>query len=241
MGELHLDVLVSRLLREFKVQANVGKPRVAYHEAITKPVVGHSHRYVKQTGGHGQYAHVVIDVEPLEPGSGIIFENKITGGVIPKQFIPAVEAGVRDAAESGPLAGFPMTDLKVTLVDGSTHEVDSSEMAFRMAGIMALREATEKGSPVILEPIMKVEITVPEEFTGDVIAQVNARMGNILGMDERYGNAKAIHAEVPLSEMFGYATELRSATQGRGAFTMEFKHYAQVSDAYMKKILGRLG
>ncbi|HNZ14978.1 MAG TPA: elongation factor G [Anaerolineaceae bacterium] len=241
MGELHLDVLVSRLLREFKVQANVGKPRVAYHEAITKPVIGHSHRYVKQTGGHGQYAHVVIDVEPLEPGSGIIFENKITGGVIPKQFIPAVEAGVRDAAESGPLAGFPMTDLKVTLVDGSTHEVDSSEMAFRMAGIMALREATEKGSPVILEPIMKVEITVPEEFTGDVIAQVNARMGNILGMDERYGNAKAIHAEVPLSEMFGYATELRSATQGRGAFTMEFKHYAQVSDAYMKKILGRLG
>jgi elongation factor G len=241
MGELHLDVLVSRLLREFKVQANIGKPRVAYHEAITKPIVGHSHRYVKQTGGHGQYAHVVIDVEPLEPGSGILFENKIVGGAIPKQFIPAVEAGVRDAAESGPLAGFPMTDLKVTLVDGSFHEVDSSEMAFRMAGIMALREATEKASPVILEPIMKVEITVPEEFTGDVIGQVNARVGNILGMDERYGNAKAIHAEVPLSEMFGYATELRSATQGRGAFTMEFKHYAQVSDAYMKKILGRLG
>ena len=241
MGELHLDVLVARLLREFKVQANVGKPRVAYHEAITKPVAGHSHRYVKQTGGHGQYAHVVIDVEPLEPGSGILFENKIVGGAIPKQFIPAVEAGIRDASESGPLAGFPMTDLKVTLVDGSHHEVDSSEMAFRMAAIMALREVTEKASPVILEPIMKVEITVPEEFTGDVIGQVNARVGNILGMDERYGNAKAIHAEVPLSEMFGYATELRSATQGRGVFTMEFKHYAQVSDAYMKKILGRLG
>ncbi len=241
MGELHLDVLVTRLLREFKVQANVGKPRVAYHEAITKPIFGHTHRYIKQTGGHGQYAHVVIDVEPLEPGSGILFENKIVGGVIPKQFIPAIEAGVRDAAESGPLAGFPMTDLKVTLVDGSSHEVDSSEMSFRMAGIMALREATEKASPVILEPIMKVEITVPEEFTGDVIGQVNARVGNILGMDERYGNAKAIHAEVPLSEMFGYATELRSATQGRGAFTMEFKHYAQVSDAYMNKILGRIG
>jgi elongation factor G len=241
MGELHLDVLVTRLLREFKVQANVGKPRVAYHEAITKPIFGHTHRYIKQTGGHGQYAHVVIDVEPLEPGSGILFENKIVGGVIPKQFIPAIEAGVRDAAESGPLAGFPMTDLKVTLVDGSFHEVDSSEMSFRMAGIMALREATEKASPVILEPIMKVEITVPEEFTGDVIGQVNARVGNILGMDERYGNAKAIHAEVPLSEMFGYATELRSATQGRGAFTMEFKHYAQVSDAYMNKILGRIG
>lgn len=241
MGELHLDVLVTRLLREFKVQANVGKPRVAYHEAITMPVKGYSHRYVKQTGGHGQFAHVVFDVEPLEPGSGIVFENKIVGGAIPKQFIPAVEAGVNDASESGPLAGFPMTDLKVTLVDGSHHEVDSSEMAFRMAAIMALREVTEKASPVILEPIMKVEITVPEEFTGDVIGQVNARVGNILGMDERYGNAKAIHAEIPLSEMFGYATELRSATQGRGVFTMEFKHYAQVSDSYMKKILGRLG
>jgi elongation factor G len=240
MGELHLDVLVTRLLREFKVQANVGKPRVAYREAITKPISNFSYRYSKQTGGHGQFGHVVIDLEPLENGSGVIFENKIRGGSIPKEYIPAIEKGVLEAAESGPLAGFPMTDFKVTLVDGSYHEVDSSEMAFRTAALLAVREATEKAAPVILEPIMKVEITVPEEYTGDIIGQVNARVGNILGMEDRFGNAKAIHAEVPLSEMFGYATELRSATQGRGVFTMEFKHYSQVSDAYMKKILGRI-
>ena len=240
MGELHLDVLVTRLLREFKVQANVGKPRVAYREAITKPISNFSYRYSKQTGGHGQFGHVVIDLEPLENGSGVIFENKIRGGSIPKEYIPAIEKGVLEAAESGPLAGFPMTDFKVTLVDGSYHEVDSSEMAFRTTALLAVREATEKASPVILEPIMKVEITIPEEYTGDIIGQVNARVGNILGMEDRFGNAKAIHAEVPLSEMFGYATELRSATQGRGVFTMEFKHYSQVSDAYMKKILGRI-
>ena len=240
MGELHLDVLVTRLLREFKVQANVGKPRVAYREAITKPISNFSYRYSKQTGGHGQFGHVVIDLEPLENGSGVIFENKIRGGSIPKEYIPAIEKGVLEAAESGPLAGFPMTDFKVTLVDGSYHEVDSSEMAFRTTALLAVREATEKAAPVILEPIMKVEITVPEEYTGDIIGQVNARVGNILGMEDRFGNAKAIHAEVPLSEMFGYATELRSATQGRGVFTMEFKHYSQVSDAYMKKILGRI-
>ncbi|MEN6531317.1 MAG: elongation factor G [Anaerolineaceae bacterium] len=240
MGELHLDVLVTRLLREFKVQANVGKPRVAYREAITKPISNFSYRYSKQTGGHGQFGHVVIDLEPLENGSGVIFENKIRGGSIPKEYIPAIEKGVLEAAESGPLAGFPMTDFKVTLVDGSYHEVDSSEMAFRTTALLAVREATEKAGPVILEPIMKVEITVPEEYTGDIIGQVNARVGNILGMEDRFGNAKAIHAEVPLSEMFGYATELRSATQGRGVFTMEFKHYSQVSDAYMKKILGRI-
>jgi len=240
MGELHLDVLVTRLLREFKVQANVGKPRVAYREAITKPISNFSYRYSKQTGGHGQFGHVVIDLEPLENGSGVIFENKIRGGSIPKEYIPAIEKGVLEAAESGPLAGFPMTDFKVALVDGSYHEVDSSEMAFRTTALLAVREATEKAGPVILEPIMKVEITVPEEYTGDIIGQVNARVGNILGMEDRFGNAKAIHAEVPLSEMFGYATELRSATQGRGVFTMEFKHYSQVSDAYMKKILGRI-
>jgi elongation factor G len=239
MGELHLDVLVTRLLREFKVQANVGKPRVAYREAITKPITKFSYRYSKQTGGHGQFGHVVFDLEPLENGSGVIFENKIRGGAIPKEYITPIEKGVLDAAESGPLAGFPMTDFKVTLVDGSYHEVDSSEMAFRTTALLAVREATEKAAPVILEPIMKVEITVPEEYTGDIIGQVNARVGNILGMEDRFGNAKALHAEVPLSEMFGYATELRSATQGRGVFTMEFKHYSQVSDAYMKKILGR--
>ncbi len=239
MGELHLDVLVTRLLREFKVQANVGKPRVAYREAVTKTIKDFSYRYSKQTGGHGQFGHVVIDLEPLENGSGVIFENKIRGGAIPKEYISAIEKGVLDAAESGPLAGFPMTDFKVTLVDGSYHEVDSSEMAFRTTALLAVREATEKTAPVVLEPIMKVEITVPEEYTGDIIGQVNARVGNILGMEDRFGNAKALHAEVPLSEMFGYATELRSATQGRGVFTMEFKHYSQVSDAYMKKILGR--
>ncbi len=239
MGELHLDVLVTRLLREFKVQANVGKPRVAYREAVTKTINNFNYRYSKQTGGHGQFGHVVINLEPLENGSGVIFENKIRGGAIPKEYISAIEKGVLDAAESGPLAGFPMTDFKVTLVDGSYHEVDSSEMAFRTTALLAVREATEKAAPVILEPIMKVEITIPEEFTGDIIGQVNARVGNILGMEDRFGNAKAIHAEVPLSEMFGYATELRSATQGRGVFTMEFKHYSQVSDAYMKKILGR--
>ena len=240
MGELHLDVLVDRLLREFKVQANIGKPRVAYREALSRPVKDISYKYAKQSGGHGQYGHVIIDLEPLENGSGIIFENKIRGGDIPKEYIPAIEKGVIEAADSGPLAGFPMTDIKVTLTGGSFHEVDSSEMAFRMAGIFALREAAEKAKPVILEPIMKVEITIPEEYTGDIIGQVNARVGNILGMEDRFGNAKAIHAEVPLSEMFGYATELRSATQGRGVFTMEFKHYSQVSDGYMKKILGRL-
>lgn len=239
MGELHLDVLVTRLLREFKVQANVGKPRVAYREAVTKTIKDFSYRYSKQTGGHGQFGHVVIDLEPLENGSGVIFENKIRGGAIPKEYISAIEKGVLDAAESGPLAGFPMTDFKVTLVDGSYHEVDSSEMAFRTTALLAVREATEIAAPVVLEPIMKVEITVPEEYTGDIIGQVNARVGNILGMEDRFGNAKALHAEVPLSEMFGYATELRSATQGRGVFTMEFKHYSQVSDAYMKKILGR--
>ncbi len=240
MGELHLDVLVTRLLREFKVQANVGKPRVAYREAITKPISNFSYRYSKQTGGHGQFGHVVIDLEPLANGSGVIFENKIRGGAIPKEYFSAIEKGVLEAAESGPLAGFPMTDFKVTLVDGSYHEVDSSEMAFRTTALLAVREATEKAAPVILEPIMKVEITIPEEYTGDVIGQVNARVGNILGIDDRFGNTKAIHAEVPLSEMFGYATELRSATQGRGVFTMEFQHYSQVSDAYMKKILGRI-
>ncbi|HNW95002.1 MAG TPA: elongation factor G [Anaerolineaceae bacterium] len=238
MGELHLDVLVDRLLREFKVQANVGKPKVAYREAITRPVSNVSYKYTKQTGGHGQYGHVVINLEPMENGSGIVFENLIRGGAIPKEYIPAIEKGIYEAAESGPLAGFPMTDFKVSLIDGSFHEVDSSELAFRMAAIFAFREATEKAAPVLLEPIMKVEITVPEEYTGDVIGQVNARVGNVLGMESQFGNAQMIHAEIPLAEMFGYATELRSATQGRGVFTMEFKHYAQVSESVRKKILG---
>ena len=238
MGELHLDVLVDRLLREFRVQANVGTPRVAYREALSKPVKDLRYKYSKQSGGHGQYGDVIIDLEPLTPGSGVVFEDKVRGGDIPKEYIPAVQKGIIEAAESGPIAGYPMTDFKVTLTGGSFHEVDSSEMAFRMAGIFALREAAEKAGPIILEPIMAVEVTVPQEYTGDVIGQINSRQGNVLGMEDRFGNAKAIHSEVPLAQMFGYATELRSVTQGRGVFTMEFKHYAQVNESTRKKILG---
>ncbi|HSN95449.1 MAG TPA: elongation factor G [Anaerolineaceae bacterium] len=238
MGELHLDVLVDRLLREFRVQANVGTPRVAYREALSKPVKDLRYKYTKQSGGHGQYGDVIIDLEPLVPGSGVVFEDKVRGGDIPKEYIPAVQKGIIEAAESGPIAGYPMTDFKVTLTGGSFHEVDSSEMAFRMAAIFALREAAEKAGPIILEPIMAVEVTVPQEYTGDVIGQINSRQGSVLGMEDRFGNAKAIHSEVPLALMFGYATELRSVTQGRGVFTMEFKHYAQVNESTRKKILG---
>lgn len=238
MGELHLDILVDRMLREFKVEANVGNPRVAYHETITKVVPEAEYKFVKQTGGHGQYGHVVLRIEPLESGSGFVFEDKIRGGTIPQEFIPAVEKGVREAVESGVLSGYPMTDLKVTLLDGSYHEVDSSEMAFRMAAIFAFREGAAKGKPALLEPIMRVEVITPEANTGDVLGQINSRHGAILGMDPRPGSAQAIHAEVPLAEMFGYATELRSSTKGRGVFTMEFERYAQVSDTVMKKITG---
>jgi elongation factor G len=238
MGELHLDILVDRMLREFKVQANVGNPRVAYHETITKAVPNAEYKFVKQTGGHGQYGHVVLRIEPLESGSGFIFEEEIRGGAIPREFIPSVEKGVREAVESGVVSGYPMTDLKVTLIDGSSHEVDSSDMAFRTAAVFAIREGVPKGRPVLLEPIMKVEVVVPEEHMGEVIGQINTRHGSVLGMDVRPGNAQVIDAEVPLAEMFGYATELRSATKGRGVFTMEFDHYAPVSEAVMKKIAG---
>ena len=237
MGELHLDVLVDRMLREFKVQANVGRPRVAYRESITRPVNELSFKYAKQTGGRGQYGHVVISLEPGERGSGILFENKIVGGAIPKEYIPAVEKGVMEAADSGVLAGYPVVDMKVTLVDGSFHEVDSSEMAFKIAGSIAFKEGVQKGGPVLLEPMMKVEVVVPEEFLGDIIGQINGRRGNVLGMEMRPGNAQAIRALVPLAEMFGYATELRSATQGRGNFSMEFDHYKPVSEAVMQEML----
>jgi len=238
MGELHLEILVDRMMREFNVQANVGNPRVAYNETITRAVPEISYRFVKQTGGHGQFAHVVLRIEPLESGSGFVFDDEIRGGAIPKEFIPAVEKGVREAVESGVISGYPMTDLKVTLTDGSSHEVDSSDLAFRMAAIFAFREGVAKGRPILLEPIMKVEVVVPEDHTGEVLGHINSRHGSILGMDLRPGNAQAIHAEVPLAEMFGYATELRSATKGRGVFTMEFERYAPVSDAVMKKISG---
>jgi len=237
MGELHLDVLVNRMLREFNVQANIGRPRVAYHESITRTVEKVEYRHVKQSGGHGQYAHVILKMEPGERGSGVLFEDKIFGGTIPREYIPAVQKGVNDASQSGVLAGYPVTDLKVTLIDGSFHEVDSSEMAFKMAGSMAFREGVRKGGPILLEPMMKVEVVVPEEYLGDIMGQVNSRRGNILGMEMRPGNAQAIRAMVPLAEMFGYATELRSGTKGRGVFSMEFDHYAPVSASVMEDIL----
>jgi elongation factor G len=236
MGELHLEVLVDRMLREFKVQARVGRPQVAYRESITKALDKVVYRHVKQTGGRGQFAHVVFEIMPGESGSGIEFESDIRGGVIPREFIPAVEKGVFDSAEAGVLAGYPVTDVKVRLYDGSFHEVDSNEMAFRTAASMGFREGIQKAGPILQEPIMKVEVVVPDEFLGDVIGQLNARRGEILGMEIRPGQAQAVRAMVPLAEMFGYATELRSATKGRGVFTMEFDHYDQVSDNVARQI-----
>jgi elongation factor G len=237
MGELHLDIIVDRLKREFKVQANVGRPRVAYRESITRKVEKIDHKYAKQSGGRGQYGHVVFLMEPGERGSGLVFENNIIGGSVPKEYIPAIEKGVREAAESGVIAGYPVVDLKVSLFDGSYHEVDSNEMAFKMAASMAFKEGVQRGGGVLLEPIMKVEVVIPEEYLGDVIGQLNSRRGMIQGMEIRPGNAQAINAMVPLGEMFGYATELRSATQGRGVFSMEFDHYAPVSEAVAQGIL----
>jgi elongation factor G len=237
MGELHLDIIVDRLLREFKVQANVGAPRVAYRESITKPVKEVNYKYAKQSGGKGQYGHVVFSMEPGERGSGFVFENKIVGGSIPKEYIPAAEKGFREATESGVLAGYPVVDLKVTLFDGSFHEVDSSEMAFKLAASIGFKEGIHRGNPILLEPMMKVEVVVPEDYLGDVMGQINSRRGLIQGMDVRPGNAQAIRAMVPLAEMFGYATQLRSATQGRGVFNMEFDHYAPVSQAVAQEIM----
>ncbi len=238
MGELHLEVLVDRMLREFKVQARVGRPQVAYRESITTPVLKAEYRFVRQTGGRGQYGHVVLELQPAEPGSGIHFENGIVGGVIPREYIPAIEKGVREAAEGGIIAGYPATDISIKLYDGSFHEVDSNEMAFKMAGSMAFKEGALKAHPVLLEPVMKVEVLVPEEYLGDIIGQMSARRGEILGMEVRPGNAQAVHAMVPLAEMFGYATDLRSATQGRGMSTMEFDHYSRVSESVAREITG---
>ena len=237
MGELHLEILVDRMLREFRVQARVGKPQVAYREAITRTVEKAECRYVKQTGGRGQYGHVVLKVSPGEAGSGIIFENGIIGGSIPKEYIPAIEKGVREAAEAGVLAGYPVVDVAVKLYDGSYHEVDSNEMAFKVAGSLAFKEGIHKGGPVLQEPVMKVEVLTPEEFMGEIIGQLNARRGEIQSTEVRPGNAQSVLAMVPLAEMFGYATDLRSATQGRGVFTMEFDHYARVSENVARMIL----
>ena len=237
MGELHLEILIDRMLREFNVQANVGKPRVSYRETISKKIPSVEYRYIKQTGGHGQYGHVVFSLEPLKRGSGIQFENQISKGVVPTEYFKAVEKGVSEASESGVMAGYPLTDIKVIFIDGSFHEVDSSEMAFKMASIFAFREGVEKANPVLLEPIMKVEVTTAEDYLGDVLAQLNSRRAEILGMEMRPGNAQAIQAFVPLAEMFGYATELRSATQGRGVFSMEYAHFSPVPAEIAKEKL----
>ena len=237
MGELHLEVLIDRMLREFKVAANIGRPRVAYRETITRPVEKVEGRFVRQTGGRGQYGHVIINLDPLEPGSGFVFEDEIYGGAIPKEFIKPALDGIREAMESGVLAGYPVTDIKVSLVDGSYHEVDSSELAFKIAGSMALKEGVQRGRPVLLEPIMEVEVVSPEEYTGDVIGNLSAQRGTIEGMEMRNDNTQAIRAKVPLAEMFGYATRLRSMTQGRGTFTMELSHYAPVPNSLADKIL----
>ncbi|MCP4427700.1 MAG: elongation factor G [Chloroflexi bacterium] len=237
MGELHLEVLVDRMLREFKVAANVGKPRVAYRETITRVVEKAEMRFVRQTGGRGQFAHVVLRLEPLEPGSGFVFEDEIKGGAIPKEYVKPVKAGIQEALGSGVLAGYPLVDIKAALYDGSFHEVDSSEMAFKIAGSMALKEGAQKGRPVLLEPIMSVEVIAPEEYTGDVIGNLSARRGSIDGMELRTEGLQSIKARAPLSEMFGYATRLRSMTQGRGTFTMEFEHYAPVSDDIAQTVI----
>ena len=237
MGELHLEIIVDRLLREFKVEANVGAPQVAYKETITKAVTQET-KYVRQSGGKGQYGHVKILVEPNESGKGFEFINKTVGGSVPKEYIPAVEQGVKGAMESGVLAGFPVVDVKVTLLDGSYHEVDSSEMAFKIAGSMAFKEACQKAGPVVLEPIMKVCIIVPDEYMGDVIGDVTSRRGNIQGLTQRNG-AQQIDCFVPLSEMFGYATNLRSRTQGRGQFTMEPSHYVELNKALTEAVVSK--
>lgn len=237
MGELHLDIIVDRLLREFRVPTNVGAPRVAFRESITKAVKEVNYKYAKQSGGKGQYGHVVFSMEPGERGSGIVFVNKIVGGSIPKEFIGPIEKGVKEAADGGVLAGYPVVDIKVTLIDGSFHEVDSNEMAFKMAAILGFKEGVHKGHPILLEPMMKIEVVVPEEYLGDVMGQINSRRGLIQGMEVRLGNAQAVNAMVPLAEMFGYATQLRSATQGRGVFNMEFDHYAPVSQSVAEEIL----
>jgi elongation factor G len=235
MGELHLEIIVDRLKREFKVDANVGKPQVAYRETITRPVDVEG-KFVRQSGGRGQYGHVKIKAEPLGRGSGFEFVNAIVGGVIPREYIPAVQKGIEEAMQSGPLTGFPIVDLKVTLYDGSYHAVDSSEMAFKIAGSMAIKEAIEKGGAAILEPIMRVEVITPEEFLGSIIGDLNSRRGQIQGMEER-GNARLVRAFVPLAEMFGYANDMRSMSQGRAQFSMFFDHYEQVPQNIAQKLI----
>ena len=236
MGELHLEIIVDRLLREFKVEATVGKPQVAYRETIRKAAKAEG-RYVRQTGGHGQFGHCWIEILPTEPGEGYSFESKIVGGVIPKEFIAPIDAGIREAAQSGILAGFEVVDFKANVFDGSYHDVDSSEMAFKIAGSMAFKEALQKADPCLLEPMMKVEVIIPDQYLGDVVGDISSRRGRIEGMDARMGE-QTVHAFVPLSEMFGYATDLRSRTQGRGLFSMQFDHYEEVPKSIAEKVTG---
>ena len=239
MGELHLEIIVDRLTREFKVDANVGKPQVAFRETIRKPI-DQEHKFSRQTGGRGQYGHVYLKIEPREPGAGFEFVDAIKGGVVPREYIPAVEKGIREALDTGVMAGYPVVDVSVTLYDGSYHEVDSSEMAFKIAGSMAFKEGCRRASPVLLEPIMAVEVVTPEEFMGDVIGNLSGRRGKVAGMEPR-GPAQVITAEVPLKEMFGYATELRSMTQGRASYTMQFAHYEAAPQVVSDEIAARAG
>jgi elongation factor G len=239
MGELHLEIIVDRLVREFGVDANVGRPQVAYRETITRPVHKAEGRFVRQTGGRGQYGHVLIDMAPNEPGGGYEFESRIMGGVVPRDYIPAVDDGIREAMSTGVIAGYPMVDIKVSLIDGSYHEVDSSDMAFKIAGSLAFKNAAQKAKPALLEPMMAVEVVTPADFMGDVMGDINSRRGHIDGMEPR-GNAQVISATVPLSTMFGYATDLRSTTQGRATYTMQFKHYAEVPTSIAQEIVAKV-
>jgi elongation factor G len=239
MGELHLEVLVDRMMREFTVSANVGKPQVAYRETITVPVQKVEERYVRQTGGRGQYGHVIINVEPTGPGGGYEFVDKVTGGDIPREYIPAVDAGIQGAMEGGVIAGYPLVDVRATLTGGSYHDVDSSEMAFKIAGSMALKKAARQAKAVLLEPIMAVEVVTPEDYMGDVIGDLSSRRGRVEGMEQR-GNAHVVRSQVPLAEMFGYATDLRSRTQGRATYTMQFDSYQKVPESIAQEIIARI-
>jgi elongation factor G len=236
MGELHLEIIVDRLMREFNVNANVGRPQVAYRETVGRAVEKVEGRFVRQTGGRGQYGHAVINMEPAEPGDGYEFIDKIVGGKIPREYISSVDLGIQEAMESGVLAGFPVVDIRIQLVDGSFHDVDSSEMAFKIAGSMAFKNAMQKAKPKILEPIMAVEVVTPEEYLGDVMGDLNSRRGRVEGLEPR-GNAQAIRARVPLATMFGYATDLRSTTQGRATFTMQFDRYEDAPQSIAGEIV----
>jgi len=239
MGELHLEIIVDRMKREFKVEANVGRPQVAYRETVRKRVEDVEGRFIRQTGGRGQYGHVVINLEPGAPGTGFVFEDKIVGGTIPREYIGPVEQGVKEALENGVLAGYPMVDVKVELIDGSYHDVDSSEMAFKIAGSMAVKEAARRATPVLLEPVMDVEVVTPAEYMGEVMGDLSSRRGKIGGMTQRAG-AHIVGASVPLSEMFGYSTTLRSMSQGRAVYTMQFSHYQEVPKAKAEEIVSKV-